>query len=58
MEHWWDNSAFTAVPPTSTSDVMDQHNKMGGITFGAALVKYIVNVCKLINLILIFNVFY
>ncbi len=31
-------SASTAVPPTSTSDVMGQHDKIGGSTFRAALV--------------------
>ena len=31
---------FTAIPPTSASDVMGQHDKIGGITFRAALVYY------------------
>ena len=32
-----------AIPPTSASDVMGQHNKIGGITFRAAVVikKYV-----------------
>jgi len=29
--------ASTAIPPVSTSDVVDQYNKKGGITFGEAL---------------------
>jgi len=40
MEHWQKGSASTVIPPMSASDVMDQHNKTGGITFGAALIKY------------------
>jgi len=35
---WWEGLTSTALPPTSTSDVVGQHNKIGGITFGAALV--------------------
>jgi len=38
MEYWWEASTSTAWPPTSTSDIVSQHNKMGGITFGAALI--------------------
>ena len=37
-EYWREGSAFTAIPPTSASDVVGQHNKVGGITFGAVLV--------------------
>jgi len=33
----WEGSKFAAIPPTSASDVMEQHNKTGGITFGAAI---------------------
>ena len=29
-------SAFTAIPPTSTSDSVDQHNKIGSVNFRAA----------------------
>ena len=36
MEYWWKGSASTAIPPISTSDVMGQHHKIGGIIFGAA----------------------
>jgi len=31
MEYWREGSASTAVPPTSASDVVGQHNKIGGI---------------------------
>ena len=34
-EYWWEDSASTAIPPTSTSNVVGQKNKTGGITFGA-----------------------
>ena len=37
-EHWWEGSASSAMPPTSASDVMGQHSKIGGITFRAAFV--------------------
>ena len=30
-------SASTAIPPTSTSDVVGQHNEVGGTAFRAAL---------------------
>jgi len=33
-----EHSTSTAIPPTSTSDVVDQHNKTGSITFRAALI--------------------
>ena len=36
--HGREGSTSTAAPPPSASDVMGQHNKMGGITSGAALV--------------------
>jgi len=37
MECWWESSACTAIPLTSTCDIVGQHSKIGGITFGAAL---------------------
>jgi len=51
----WEGSVSTAIPPTSTSDVISQHNRIKGITFRAALVdlngKYITyqqcNACQL-----------
>jgi len=36
--YWWEGSVSTVIPPTSASDIMGQHNKTGGITFGAALI--------------------
>ena len=38
MEYWWEGSTSTATPLTSTFDVVGQHNKIGGITFEAALI--------------------
>ena len=38
-EYCQEGSASTAIPPTLTSDVMGQHNKIGGITFRAALIQ-------------------
>ena len=37
--YWWEGSTSTAVPPTSASDAVGQHNQIGGITFGASLIK-------------------
>ena len=37
MEERQEGLTSTAMPATSTSDVMGQHNKIGGITFGATL---------------------
>jgi hypothetical protein len=37
-EYWWEGSTSTAITTTFASDVMGQHNKIGGITFGAAYV--------------------
>ena len=33
-EYWLEGSTSTAIPTTSNSDVMGQHNEIGGITFG------------------------
>jgi len=38
MEYWWEGPTPTVMPPTSASDVVGQHNKIGGITFGTVLV--------------------
>jgi len=38
MEYWREGSTSTAVSPTSTSNIVGQHNKIGDITFGAAYV--------------------
>ena len=40
MECWWESSAPTAIPPTSASHTVGQHNKVGGITFGTSLTHY------------------
>ncbi len=37
-EYWWEGSSSTAIPPTSVSDVLVQHNKIGDITFIAPLI--------------------
>ena len=37
-EDWWKGSTSTVIPPIFTSDVTGYHNKIGGITFGAALI--------------------
>src|SRR5258705_5533954 len=39
MEYWREGSTSTAIPPTSSSDVVVQHNKIGGISFGAPLIQ-------------------
>ena len=41
IECCWDVSTSTAIPPTSTFDIVGQHNKMRGITFGGALVFFL-----------------
>ena len=46
MGYWWEGSASTATSPTSASDVMGQHNKIRGITFGEPIIKYIINEYK------------
>ena len=33
-EHWWEGSTSTAVPPTSTSDTVGQHNKQEAFSSG------------------------
>ena len=38
MEYLLEGSVSTAISPASTSDVVGQRNKIGGIIFGAALV--------------------
>ena len=35
-ESRWEVSTSTAIPPTSASDVLGQHNKIGGIIFSTA----------------------
>uniref|UniRef100_A0A803YMY0 CDC42 small effector 2 n=1 Tax=Meleagris gallopavo TaxID=9103 RepID=A0A803YMY0_MELGA len=38
-EYWQEDSISTAIPSTSASDITEHHNKIGGVTFGAALVQ-------------------
>jgi len=38
MEYWREGSTSTAISTTFASDIVGQHNKIGGINFGAALV--------------------
>ena len=38
MEYWQEGSSSTTTPPTSTPDITDQHNEIGGVTFEAALI--------------------
>ena len=40
MEYWREGSISTAISPTSTSDFVGQHTKVGGINFGATLVQH------------------
>jgi len=40
LDHFGEGSNCSAMLPTSTSDVVGQHNKTGGIPFGAAIVPY------------------
>ena len=32
MGYWWEGSTSTAIPPTSASDTVSQHNKIEAIT--------------------------
>ena len=45
-EYWWEGSTFAAKPPKSTSDFVGQHNKTGGITFGAAFLYSLYTRCS------------
>jgi len=50
MEYWWEGSTPTAIPPTSASDAVGQHNKIVGITFRAALIEMYSTVIFMKNL--------
>ena len=39
-DYWQERSTSTAIPPASTSLITGQHNKVGGITFRAALTSW------------------
>ena len=41
MGYWWERSTSIAIPPTSASNIMGQHNEIGGVTFGAAIIYQI-----------------
>ena len=43
MGYWWEGSTSGAISPESTSDIVGQHHKTGGIIFGAALLYVIVH---------------
>jgi len=49
-EYQQEGSASSAIPPTSSSEVMGKHNKIRGITFGATsvvwTVPHISKICK------------
>jgi len=40
MDYWWEGSAFTAISPTSASEVTGQRTFIGDITFRAALSNF------------------
>ena len=53
-ECWWEGSTSSAIPPTFFSDMEGQHNKIGDITFEAALVVPVLhflgnNLCFILN---------
>lgn len=41
MEYHWEALTSTAISPTSSSDIAVQHNKIGSIQCGAALVHHL-----------------
>jgi hypothetical protein len=43
MNYWQEGSPSIAVSPASTSDIMGQHIKIGGITFG---VLFLIKISK------------
>ena len=45
-EDWWEGWTSTAVSPTSASDVVGHHNKIGGITFRAVLIYLLSGSCS------------
>lgn len=46
MEFGWEGSISTAIAPPSDSDVLGQQNKIEGITFEAAFVPSVSNLCS------------
>jgi hypothetical protein len=55
MEYWREGSTPTAISTTFVSDVVGQHNKIGGITFGAAFVKLFPIVLYVVNKLMSHN---
>jgi hypothetical protein len=47
MEYWREGS--TSMSPSSASDVMGQHNKIGGINFGATLIFFQYVACSILG---------
>ena len=41
MKYFQEGSTSTAIPPTSASDIVGRHNKIGGITLGVDLSDYL-----------------
>jgi len=54
MEYWWEGSTSIAIPPFA-SDVMEQHDKTEGVTFGAALVCTVLTIFFLVCLFRYFS---
>lgn len=52
MEYWWEGTTSTAIQPTSDSDVVGRHHKIGGIAFGATLI-YLKACCFMVLFILL-----
>jgi len=38
MKYWWEGSVSTVIPSPFTSNIIGQHNKIGGIIFGAVFI--------------------
>ena len=57
VAHWQEGSTPTATSPTSTSDIVGWHHKIGGITFGAAIcvrkVISLITVCLTVSVIIL-----
>jgi len=43
-EYWWEGAKPTAIPQTSSSNFMDQHKKIQGITSKATLIFFSKNI--------------
>lgn len=38
LEYWWEGTTSTAVQPTSDTDIVGHHDRIGGIAFAAILI--------------------